>query len=76
MFRLYGPELEAIGKEARAPPPSWTAAKRQPEGGGLGHLKTCYDPEIPVNIVELGLVHTCEVKPRTTAARRSRCASR
>ena len=25
-------------------------------------LKTCYDPEIPVNIVELGLVYRCEVK--------------
>jgi probable FeS assembly SUF system protein SufT len=24
-------------------------------------LKTCYDPEIPVNIVDLGLVYTCEV---------------
>lgn len=25
-------------------------------------LKTCYDPEIPVNIVDLGLVYNCEVK--------------
>jgi probable FeS assembly SUF system protein SufT len=24
-------------------------------------LKTCYDPEIPVNIVDLGLVYSCEV---------------
>ncbi len=24
-------------------------------------LRTCYDPEIPVNIVDLGLVYTCEV---------------
>ncbi len=24
-------------------------------------LETCYDPEIPVNIVELGLVYRCEV---------------
>lgn len=26
-------------------------------------LKTCFDPEIPVNIVDLGLVYACEVLP-------------
>jgi len=26
-------------------------------------LKSCYDPEIPVNIVDLGLVYDCQVKP-------------
>jgi len=25
-------------------------------------MKNCYDPEIPVNIVELGLVYRCDVK--------------
>lgn len=24
-------------------------------------LKTCYDPEIPVNIVDLGLIYACDV---------------
>ncbi len=27
-------------------------------------LKTCYDPEIPINIVDLGLIYSCELKPR------------
>jgi probable FeS assembly SUF system protein SufT len=25
-------------------------------------LKTCYDPEIPINIVDLGLVYKCDVQ--------------
>lgn len=26
-------------------------------------MKTCFDPEIPVNIVDLGLVYACDVMP-------------
>lgn len=26
-------------------------------------LKTCFDPEIPVNIVDLGLVYECQISP-------------
>ncbi len=31
--------------------------------------KTCYDPEIPVNIVDLGLVYSCEVSRRDDGSR-------
>jgi len=26
-------------------------------------MRTCYDPEIPVNIVDLGLIYDCKVTP-------------
>jgi len=28
-------------------------------------LRTCYDPEIPINIVELGLIYECVVLPQS-----------
>ncbi|GIS57400.1 MAG: hypothetical protein CM1200mP1_13380 [Candidatus Neomarinimicrobiota bacterium] len=24
-------------------------------------MKTCYDPEIPVNVVDLGLIYSCKI---------------
>ncbi len=40
--------------------------KKLPEGGDIeqqiwDQLKTCYDPEIPVNIVELGLIYNLNI---------------
>jgi probable FeS assembly SUF system protein SufT len=32
-------------------------------------MRTCYDPEIPINIVELGLVYECDVKPNEDGTR-------
>ena len=37
-------------------------------------LKTCFDPEIPVNIVDLGLVYDCQINPPETPGRGSRIA--
>ena len=60
MVRIDGKDADAIGKEPVAPPTAEEVAGRPLVDLVWDQLKTCYDPEIPVNIVELGLVHSCE----------------
>jgi probable FeS assembly SUF system protein SufT len=63
LFRIAGKDADALGKEATE------SAAAPAEGGDLEamvweQLKTCYDPEIPVNIVDLGLVYAMTVTPK------------
>jgi probable FeS assembly SUF system protein SufT len=60
MVRLDGPDADAIGKEPQAPPTAEETASKSLGDLVWDQLRTCYDPEIPVNIVELGLVHSAE----------------
>ncbi len=39
------------------------------EGAAWQQMRTCYDPEIPINIVELGLVYECKVEPAEAGGR-------
>ena len=64
MVRVSGREVEAIGKTPQETP-EVAAADLTPEKLEelvWEQLKTCYDPEIPVNIVDLGLVYLCDLK--------------
>ncbi|HET7711018.1 MAG TPA: putative Fe-S cluster assembly protein SufT [Thermoanaerobaculia bacterium] len=65
MVRVSGKEVEAIGKTPVDVPQSAEASELttdQLEAAVWEQLKTCYDPEIPVNIVDLGLVYLCEIQ--------------
>lgn len=60
---IDGKDADALGKE-----PKDTLAGIDLENTPLeelvwSQLKTCYDPEIPVNIVDLGLIYECEIQP-------------
>lgn len=62
LFLLAGEQADAIGKQA-LPRPELADDANDADVEQLvwQQLKTCFDPEIPVNIVDLGLVYQCEL---------------
>lgn len=72
LFRLDGKDADAIGKtvaqQAEIPD---NATETELEQAVWEQLKTCYDPEIPVNIVELGLVYGCQVETLLDGGRKA-----
>ena len=65
LFRITDSNADALGYEKPTTPANQESAL---EASGTvdqkavwDQLKTCYDPEIPVNIVDLGLVYDCVV---------------
>jgi probable FeS assembly SUF system protein SufT len=64
LFRIAGRNADALGKEVSTPlelPPN--ATDDDVKEMVWEQMKACYDPEIPVNIVELGLIYECDVSP-------------
>jgi len=77
MARIDARDADALGQ---APPAAATAEHPEiapaPEGSAvteeqvLEKLRTCYDPEIPVNIVDLGLVYDLQIQPLSAGGNR------
>ena len=62
LFRIAGVDADAIGKEPVMPPSlPKNATEDDVERLLWKQMKTVYDPEIPVNIVDLGLIYSCEM---------------
>ena len=72
MVSVDGVNADALGKKSETAPakdqPSQSQeavdiSKEAVEKKVWENLKTCFDPEIPVNIVDLGLIYECKVEP-------------
>jgi probable FeS assembly SUF system protein SufT len=69
MARIEGRDGDTIGESAVAQPQTSSVApaaltREQVANQVWEQLRTCFDPEIPVNIVDLGLIYGCEVTQR------------
>lgn len=68
LARVGAQDLDALGMETEQPAAAPAGAGSEP-GGQVDEalvwdmMRTCYDPEIPINIVDLGLIYRCEVTP-------------
>ncbi len=80
LLRIEGRDADALGLEVEAAPNS---ASPRPQGEGAvprsrvevedavwDLLRTVYDPELPVSVVELGLIYGCEVEVLPSGAMR------
>lgn len=73
MVRIAGKDADALGLEVAgeaAPAAAASTAPADVEKAVWDQLRTVYDPEIPVNIVELGLVYDCRVAPAAEGGNR------
>jgi probable FeS assembly SUF system protein SufT len=70
MYRVDATDADALGLEV--PATVQPSADGQPfsEQQVWSTLKTIFDPEIPVNIVDLGLVYSCDITPLAVGGHR------
>jgi len=64
LVRIDGQDLDAIGMEPEKPPVTdENLSAEQVEALVWDQMRGCYDPEIPIDIVDLGLVYECKLTP-------------
>ena len=73
MFRIDGQNADALGKQVEQKAATASHKPRtleEVEKESWVQMKTCYDPEIPVNIVDLGLVYDLAIDKLPTGSSR------
>jgi probable FeS assembly SUF system protein SufT len=73
LARIEGKDADALGKtpetkpaSTSVPAPAGPVTKEALNEQVWAALRTCYDPEIPVNIADLGLIYTCDLSEQGT----------
>ena len=63
MFRIENKDADALGFQPTSGPTSTgePVSQEKLEKEIWNQLRSCYDPEIPVNIVDLGLIYDCHL---------------
>ena len=70
LFRLAGADADAIGKDiVLAPELPPNATEDDVRELAWQQMRSCFDPEIPINIVELGLIYDCTVTANEDGSR-------
>ncbi len=70
LFRIAGSDADALGKEpVPLPAIPENATDKDIEEVIWQQLKTCFDPEIPINVVDLGLIYRLDVSSSTDGQR-------
>jgi metal-sulfur cluster biosynthetic enzyme len=72
LFRIAAEDADALGLDAPVLPAETKTAVKGPasEDDVWRALRQCYDPEIPVNIVDLGLVYDLTVSSSSPSSAR------
>jgi probable FeS assembly SUF system protein SufT len=71
LFRIAGIDADALGKEpTQVPELPPDASDEDVEKLVWRQLRTCFDPEIPINVVDLGLVYDCDIRRMDDGQRR------
>jgi probable FeS assembly SUF system protein SufT len=70
LFRVAGIDADAIGKEPlKRPELPENASESDIEAAVWDQLRTCFDPEIPINVVDLGLIYECAIERTDSGGR-------
>jgi probable FeS assembly SUF system protein SufT len=62
LARIDEKDADALGIDPETQQPKKQAVEGSLEDAVWNQLKTVFDPEIPVNVVDLGLIYDCEVE--------------